>query len=55
MTAHFFNAPGKSFVLIISPNARPVGEEIKLAGTRAQAKKEAERIAKERGAKPWNF
>lgn len=55
MTAHFFNAPKKAFTLILSQDARPIGEEIRLEGTKAEAKAKALEIAKARGAKPWNF
>ena len=48
-TAHYFGK-GKNKFVIISNSFAPVGEKIAVAG-----KFEAERIAAERGAKPWNF
>ena len=47
--AHYFAGRGRR-TLIISQGLAPTGEEIPVSG-----KAEARRIAKERGAKPWNF
>ena len=50
MFAHFYNAPKKTFVLIISATVAPVGTEYPVAN-----KREARKLAKELGAKCWNF
>ncbi|WP_407411590.1 hypothetical protein [Acinetobacter sp.] len=49
MKAHYFKQ-GKSHVLILSEDARPVGERIVL-----DSKKAVREVAKQRGAVPHNF
>ncbi len=48
-TAHYFKS-GKKHELIISNDARPVGETITVSN-----KKEARVVAKNLNATPWNF
>lgn len=49
MKAHYFKQ-GKSHVLILSADSRPVGERIVL-----DSKKAVRDMAKQRGAEPHNF
>lgn len=49
MFAHYFATRKNKFVVISETN-RPTGERIPVSG-----KVEARRIAKEKGASPWNF
>lgn len=48
-TVHYFAGRGRRIV-IISPDLRPIGEEIEVSG-----KIEARQIAADRGAHCWNF
>lgn len=48
-TAHYFASKTRKFV-VISTDMRPVGTEINVAGVA-----EARKVAKQHGAKPWNF
>lgn len=49
LTAHYFEGRSER-VLVIARGPQPKGEQIAVAG-----KREARKIAAERGAQPWNF
>ena len=54
MYAHIYKAPKKTWKLIISRSAEITAEYVVIE-YQVQSKTEAKRIAKEYGAKAWNY
>ena len=54
MYAHIYRAPKKTWKLIISRSAEIIAEYVVIE-YQVESKTEAKKIAKEYGAKPWNY